>query len=377
MPGELAPLDRLTDDNRGPIVIISAYSWAFVTLIIAVIRFGLAIHQKLKFNLDDLAFSLATLLAIANSVCYHLSVNAGLGQHLAHLSLAHLDSYYKMMFIGQYLGIAAMACAKTCAVLLSDGIAPQDRRQFYAMLSIMGIWALFSILAVSFQCQLPYPWVFVPSKCSTHGNLQYPVIIGNLLTDALLAVWILPTIWKLRMDLGRRVVVMILFGARVIVSLVAIGELVSIAQHIHSTDQTWAQFGPSLWTQAVVHLSVICATLPRTNRFLASLQAGHVTTGLTEFELNTSRNSSHAPNSDEPPLKLTPSLDNKLSTSVSSRQRTKKRSIEDWKIYATMGSSQDDETSTSSLFNQGGVVLRHELTQQVEYVKKEPVVLRR
>ena len=61
MPGELAPLDRLTDDNRGPIVIISAYSWVFVTLIIATIRFGLIIHQKLELNLDDLTFSLATV----------------------------------------------------------------------------------------------------------------------------------------------------------------------------------------------------------------------------------------------------------------------------------------------------------------------------
>ena len=119
-----------------------------------------------------------------------------------------------MMFTGQYLGIAAMACAKTSAVLLSDGIVPQEPRRYYTMLSIIGTWALFSVLAVSFQCQLPHPWVFVPSKCSTHGDLQYPIIIGNLLTDALLAIWILPTIWKLLMSLAKRLIVMVLFGAR-------------------------------------------------------------------------------------------------------------------------------------------------------------------
>ena len=62
---------------------------------------------------------------------------------------------------------------------------------------------------------------------------------------------------------------------------------------------------------------------------------------------------------------------------MSSRQKKKKRSIEDWKIYATMGGGQDDETSTSSLFNQGGVVLRYDLTQQVECVRKEPVTVRK
>jgi hypothetical protein len=161
------------------------------------------------------------------------------------------------------------------------------------------------------------------------------------------------------------------------VSFVAIGQIVSVAQNLHSPDQTWAQFGPSLWTQAVINLSVICATLPRTNRFLTSLQSGRATIHLTEFELDTSRNASQAPNPEEPPLKLTPSLDNQLSTSVSSGRKKKKRSIEDWKMYVTMESSQDDETSTSSLFNQGGVVLRHDLTQQVEIVRKKPVTVRR
>src|ERR1700733_8814722 len=112
------------------------------------------------------------------------------------------------------------------------------------------------------------------------------------------------------------------------VSFAAIGQIVSVAQNLHSPDQTWAQFGPSLWTQAVINLSVICATLPRTNRFLASLQSGRATIRLTEFELHTSRNASQAPNPEEPPLKLTPSLDNQLSTSVSSGRKKKKRSIE-------------------------------------------------
>jgi len=161
------------------------------------------------------------------------------------------------------------------------------------------------------------------------------------------------------------------------VSFASIGQIISVAQNLHSPDQTWAQFGPSLWTQAVINLSVICATLPRTNRFLASLQSGRATIRLTQFELDTSRNASQAPSPEEPPLKLTPSLDNQLSTSVSSGQKKKKRSIEDWKMYMTMESSQDDETSTSSLFNQGGVVLRHDLTQQVEIVRKKPVTVRR
>jgi hypothetical protein len=63
MPGDFAPLHRLNAEDRGPIVLISAYSWAVVTLIIAVIRFSFARLQRLSFKLDDLTFSIATVSA--------------------------------------------------------------------------------------------------------------------------------------------------------------------------------------------------------------------------------------------------------------------------------------------------------------------------
>ena len=78
------------------------------------------------------------------------------------------------------------------------------------------IWGTFSFLALAFQCQLPEPWVFVPSQCNTHGRLQYPVIILNILTDGVLAMGMLPTIWKLNLGLNIRVTVMILFGIRLL-----------------------------------------------------------------------------------------------------------------------------------------------------------------
>ncbi|OCK78965.1 hypothetical protein K432DRAFT_355802 [Lepidopterella palustris CBS 459.81] len=376
MPDELAPLHKLTAEDRGSIIIISAYSWVFVTTIIAIIRFGFAINQKLKFKLDDLIFAIAALLAIANSVCYHVSVNSGLGRHISDLSPDDLALYYKVMFTGQYLGVAAMASAKAAVLLLSDRIAPQEPRNYYTVLLIIGIWALFSVLSVSFQCQLPDPWVYIPSKCSTHGNLQYPIIIGNQLTDALLATWILPTIWKLLMDKDKRIAVMVLFGTRIIVPFAAIGQMISVSQNLHVVDQTWASFAPSIWTQVVIHLSVICATLPRTNRFFASLQAGLISIRLTDFELNTSRKPSQTPDSEEPPLRLTPSSDTKTTTNAGSRQK-KQRSGIDWRMYTSMGGSRDDENSASSLYSQGGAGPRREGAKRVEYVKKEPVMVRR
>jgi hypothetical protein len=45
--------------------------------------------------------------------------------------------------------------------------------------------------------------------------MYYPVIITNIITDILLGTWILPTLWKLLMDQDRRILVIVLFGSRI------------------------------------------------------------------------------------------------------------------------------------------------------------------
>lgn len=120
------------------------------------------------------------------------------------------------MYAGELLAIAAMASAKTSVVLLSDRVAPQETRSYNIMLGLVAFWSTFSIFGIAFQCGLPEPWVYIPDDCPTKGYLYYPVIILNILTDAVLAVWILPTLWKLLMDTGKRVTVMVLFGLRLV-----------------------------------------------------------------------------------------------------------------------------------------------------------------
>lgn len=107
-----------------------------------------------------------------------------------------------------------MTAAKISVVLLSDRIAPQKSRPFYIMIAVVGVWAVFSIFAVSFQCGLSNSWRYIPSECSSGANVIYPIIIGNILTDILVTVWILPTLWKLLMEVTKRAKVVALFGCR-------------------------------------------------------------------------------------------------------------------------------------------------------------------
>ena len=125
-------------------------------------------------------------------------------------------SLQQLIYTAQLLSIASMAFSKISVVMLLKRITQILSNSYKIGLGMVVIWGIFSFLAMAFQCQLPKPWTFVPSQCNTHGHLQYPVIILNMLTDGVLGLGMLPTIWKLKLGRSIRVTVIILFGIRLL-----------------------------------------------------------------------------------------------------------------------------------------------------------------
>jgi hypothetical protein len=109
-----------------------------------------------------------------------------------------------------------MTFAKVSVVLLMKRITQTTNRAWNIVLGLCCLWGVFSFLAFAFQCGIPEPWVFVPSQCTTRGYLQYPVIILNIVTDVILSVGMLPTIWKLKAPFNTRITVMVLFALRLL-----------------------------------------------------------------------------------------------------------------------------------------------------------------
>jgi hypothetical protein len=145
---------------------------------------------------------------------------------------------HKLMYAAQFLEIAACLFAKASVILLSERVIPQSFRANFGISLVVVIWGIFSIFAVAFQCPLPSPWNLTPSECPTQGKLLYPIIIFNALTDTVLAVWVVPKVWRLNMSRKFRVVVCALFATRLTVWFTAAGELSLLGSFLASSDQT-------------------------------------------------------------------------------------------------------------------------------------------
>lgn len=100
-------------------------------------------------------------------------------------------------------------------MLLVGRLAPQYRSGIIASLfATVVAWTVFPVLALAPQSGVSDPWMFNPSSRASHDYLYYPINILNILTDGLLAIFILPIIWKLNMAKPRRLTTMISFATR-------------------------------------------------------------------------------------------------------------------------------------------------------------------
>lgn len=61
MAGERAPLNPLTPDDIGVVVIVVSYSLASVSVVVTIIRYSLSVLRKVPFGLDDAAYVLANV----------------------------------------------------------------------------------------------------------------------------------------------------------------------------------------------------------------------------------------------------------------------------------------------------------------------------
>jgi hypothetical protein len=103
-------------------------------------------------------------------------------------------------------------------VLLVERIASElaTRKLSLVLKSLIAVWTLFSVFTIAFQCRLPRPWEFTRDKCVAHGQLYYAIIAGDIVTDAILAGYIVPTVLALQMSRHLKLLVSSLFMTRLL-----------------------------------------------------------------------------------------------------------------------------------------------------------------
>jgi len=105
-----------------------------------------------------------------------------------------------------------MTLSKISSALLIERVAKQTRWPRIFLYGMIFAYAMFSILTISFPCGIPQ-WSTQSVQCG-YIPLVVAGIVLNMATDLALALWLVPTLWKLSLDREKIVSAVLLFGMR-------------------------------------------------------------------------------------------------------------------------------------------------------------------
>lgn len=208
------------------------------------------------------------------------------------------------------------------------GIKPPKpvMRACQATMALINVWALAALFATIFECSPPRVWDY-QGQCVNQWALYLSNVTWNIVTD--LALVILPFLLMRNVQVSnqKRWVVIGLFGCRIIVPAFAIVGAVAMSHYWGSSppDPTWHAVNATLWTQAILNLSIITACIPCIKRFLADLSTGMMTVNIPEPLELTMKNPSSSITSPDTTGRGTPFRGSKLFSSRSRSQINKSR----------------------------------------------------
>ncbi|TDZ48403.1 hypothetical protein CTRI78_v008175 [Colletotrichum trifolii] len=274
------PLYALTEDDKGALAVVSA----LVFFIYAVI--GIALKLIIRLNITslkshDLVLLASVVLLFIETALVVAACNHGLGRHQDTVSREDLDIYYKaksthqLFYASSLLATAAAACTKLSLCLLIQSINNHGRLHVAnrSLFGVIAAWAVSGIIAEALQCSLPDPWAASSKrKCPGREGVFLYNGLMDMLTDVALCALPVAMMWKVQTSTRRKLMVVALFGTRIIVPILSIPGLVSTHNFASNfTDSTWHAVPHVIWLQCTLGLSVLTACVPSLKGVVDSL----------------------------------------------------------------------------------------------------------
>ncbi|KAL8735269.1 MAG: hypothetical protein Q9181_002881 [Wetmoreana brouardii] len=214
----------------------------------------------------------ATLtIAIATVVSV---VAGGNGLHKERLTSSEIRVFWKAMFVGILAWPIAQSATKISILLFYIHLFPTKRLCIaaYTLIAVVSAWGIEHILVSLFLCRpISYNWDgSIDGHC---GDVSANCLAAegiNTLTDILILILPMPTIWRLHVPLHSKFILSLIFGLGFFICIISIIRFRSLFDYttapmmeskVYNSDGTHDNKLQSLYTVLESSLGVICACL--------------------------------------------------------------------------------------------------------------------
>lgn len=199
------------------------------------------------------------------------------------------------MYALRIFGILVHATTKVSLGLLIRQINRQGGLNTANMIlgGLVIAWTVSGVFATAFQCPMPEPWLAEnAAQCPNQGPIFLYNGIMIILTDIALCILPVAMMWEVQTSIRRKIIVMALFGTRLIVPIITIPELANARYMFDDSDDiTWQAVSMMIWGQIALGLSVITVCIPSLKGVIDSLLGSTAVAAInTPYELKDSGN---------------------------------------------------------------------------------------
>ncbi|KAH9885327.1 hypothetical protein F4778DRAFT_787260 [Xylariomycetidae sp. FL2044] len=257
-------------ENRGPTLMIVELTILALALICLALRLWVRIKLLKRFWWDD------GLMVGAALCCCGVTVSVILATEIYGWNIHVWDLSAKQMRQGRQVSIAGQTI-----FLFASGLAKLSILVSYLRIGVVGswfrrlTWATIAVVTAAIPGFLCLLWLqckpassywnllFLERDCIPEGPPLMGQTITTVITDFVVYVLPMPTLWQLKLPLAQRLSLMLLFGLGSVV--VISGCLRTYWVHyveFETYDVTWEGFYLWIWAAVEANLGVICGCAP-------------------------------------------------------------------------------------------------------------------
>ncbi|CAK7209892.1 hypothetical protein SBRCBS47491_000594 [Sporothrix bragantina] len=225
-------------------------SWAFAMILfsttIAARQNGFGMHLDLV-PIDD--------QSTVSKVRQQPSTNLALGYECSHVQLILVCS---VAYSVSGPAVKAAFCILYLRILRGRTLATLNK----VLIAFFAAQAIEECLVTVFQCS-PVQKAWLPTedgRCYSLVPLFYCTFVFNLITELILFLQPIPTMWHLQVPVAKRIGVIVMLSLGLLVCIISIIRMVYFSKI--GTDKTYDYSLPMIWSQVEVSALIFCSCIP-------------------------------------------------------------------------------------------------------------------
>ncbi|KAK5086256.1 hypothetical protein LTR70_007370 [Exophiala xenobiotica] len=233
------------------------------------------------FGLDDWFIVAAWVLSMGFTIILNMLSYSGLGKDVWTLRFDNITETLKLFTILEKVYTPTTWFTKISILFLYLRLFPDHelRRTIKIGLGLCAASLVCLELACIFKCwPISYSWTFWDGehggKCTSMSGQGWANASVNMFADIAVLILPLPTIWKLKLPIEKKLGIMAMFSVGLFVTVVSMVRLKTMKYFNFSANASWDFVELSLWSAIEIYVGIMCACMPGMRAFYTRVCRG-------------------------------------------------------------------------------------------------------